>query len=104
MSTANPDEALRAKINGETARIDWRSLMPHFARGEVLHVAASLDLVDVAATMHADDAVAVKAWMDAGQLVQVADDTARQWFEQDADVWALVIKPWILVQAERAPN
>jgi len=41
------DEAYAA-ILGATAQIEWSVLEPHFARGDLLAVAAQLDLVAVA--------------------------------------------------------
>ncbi|WP_156491762.1 DUF2288 family protein, partial [Oleiphilus sp. HI0123] len=32
-------------------------------------------------------------------VAQVSDDQALAWYEADAELWTLVIKPWILVQA-----
>jgi hypothetical protein len=45
-----------------------------------------------------DDAAAIKSWQDAGLVDAVRDAQAQAWYEQDALVWALVIKPWVLVQ------
>src|SRR5690554_6148842 len=39
---------LRQHLNGETARIAWRELERHFARGAVVTVDPGLDLIDVA--------------------------------------------------------
>ena len=48
------DEAYAA-ILGATAQIEWSVLEPHFARGDLLAVAAQLDLVAVAAAMMEDN-------------------------------------------------
>jgi hypothetical protein len=29
---------------------------------------------------------------------EVTADQARDWIERDADMWAVVVKPWVLVQ------
>ena len=92
------DAKTRAKILGETARIDWQALLPHFARGAVIAVDPALDLVDVAECLQRDDAAQLKAWMDAGQVGQVSDAQALQWLEQQTRVWAVVLAPWVLVQ------
>ncbi len=36
--------------------------------------------------------------LDSGLVDTVKDTQAAEWYEQDALVWALVIKPWVLVQ------
>ena len=91
-------ELSRARINSETARIPWRELQRFFAAGKVMQVDTALDLVDVACAIHEDDVERVEQWARASQLTPVADEQARNWFERDALLWAVVIKPWILVQ------
>ncbi len=34
----------------------------------------------------------------ANALHPVADDTARCWIETKAEVWAVIVRPWVLVQ------
>lgn len=95
-------EERRAAILGATARIDWKSLEPHFARGELLVVDPLLDLVDVAEALALDDSAAVSGWLQAGQLAAASDSQAADWHQRDPDcLWAVVIRPWVLVQ-ERA--
>ena len=91
-------ELLRAKINSETAKIPWRELQRFFAAGKVLLVAAELDLVDVAYAMQQDELAKVERWTDSFELFPVSDDLARRWIEADASLWAVVVKPWVLVQ------
>jgi hypothetical protein len=88
----------RARINSETARIPWRELQRFFAAGKVFHVHPDLDLVDVACALQEDDVERVRGWTDAARLGPVADDQARRWLDADASLWAVVVKPWVLVQ------
>ncbi|WP_321348228.1 DUF2288 domain-containing protein [Halopseudomonas oceani] len=95
------DEAYAA-ILGATAQIEWKVLEPHFARGDLLAVDAALDLVQVAAAMMEDNSEAIKGWMDSGKLQVASDSCAADWAERNPDtLWAVVIRPWVLVQ-ERA--
>ena len=92
------DEAYAA-ILGATAQIEWKVLEPHFARGDLLAVDAALDLVQVAAAMMEDNSEAIKGWMDAGQLQVATDSCAADWAKRNPDtLWAVVIRPWVLVQ------
>jgi len=91
-------ELTHARINGETAKIPWRELQRLFAAGKVFHVQRGLDLVEVACAIHQDDTERVKSWTDSGRLARVADASAKSWHEQEARVWAVVVKPWVLVQ------
>lgn len=92
------DDLLRAKINGETARYQWKDLQRFFAAGAVIVVHDELDLVDVAMRIASDDTEAVRQWMAAGRIGQVSDVQASTWLEADASLWTVVVKPWILVQ------
>jgi hypothetical protein len=95
-------EILQAKLNLETAQIPWRELQRFFASGTAISVAAELDLMQVASVIAQDNATQLKAWMESGQVDAVTDQQAREWYQQDAVVWALVVKPWVLVQSASA--
>lgn len=95
----SPNEALlHAKLNQETASIAWSELSRWFASGMVIAVSPDLDLIDVAAAMARDDTAAFSQWMSAQRIAKVTGEQARIWLEQDRQVWAIVVKPWILVQ------
>ncbi len=94
----NPDEIFRARINLETSKIAWKELQRFFAGGKALMASADLDLVDVAFQMSEDNVEQILQWAIAGKLVRVPDEQAREWVEADAQVWAVVVSPWVLVQ------
>jgi hypothetical protein len=89
---------LNQKLNLETAQIPWHELQRYFASGNAIFVDASLDLIQVATQISEDNASQIKIWMESGLLDVVKDSQAALWYEEDAIVWALVIKPWVLVQ------
>lgn len=91
---------LEQQINLETAQIHWRELQRFFASGNAIAVDSNLDLTQVAAQIAADNATQLKLWMESGLVDAVKDSQALQWYEADALVWAVVIKPWVLVQAK----
>jgi hypothetical protein len=97
---AQPDDAalLREKLNLETGRIAWTELQRPFARGVVIRVGPSLDLVEVASCFARDDKDAVAAWLAAATLAKADADDARAWQQREAQFWALVVAPWVLVQ------
>lgn len=94
---------IEQEINLQTAQIHWHELQRFFASGNAIAVDASLDLTHVAAQIVADNAAQIKAWMDAGLVDAVKDAQAQIWYEQNALVWAVVIKPWVLVQPIEQP-
>ena len=90
---------LKTKLNLETATAPWRELQTFFAQGLILNIAKDLDLLTVGEQFAADNKVLFEQWLASGQVAQVSDQQALDWYDNDATVWALVIKPWILVQA-----
>lgn len=88
----------KGKINLETAKISWQELERFFAAGSVINVEPQLTLIDVAYALSQDDTEQFKAWMAEGLVDHVSDQQAIQWHENNAVVWSVVVKPWILVQ------
>ncbi len=98
MSSPELEEVTRAKMNLETARIAWRELQRFFASGAAIYVSPELDLVEVAFQLSEDNKAQVLAWMEAKQLAPVSDDQALEWYDANADMWAVVVSPYVLVQ------
>ena len=89
---------LRDEIHAETSKIAWSELQRIFAAGKAIYVAVDLDLVEVAVQVSSDNSELVRQWMQTGKIAPVSDDQARCWFDTDATVWAVVVKPWVLIQ------
>lgn len=98
MTTDNQREIYRAKVNLETSLIAWKELQRFFASGAAIYVSETLDLVEVAFQISEDNKAQVAEWMSAGLVARVADQQALAWYEADADVWAVVVSPYVLVQ------
>ena len=88
----------REKINQETAEMHWSELQRYFASGRVVHVDSALDLVEIALAFTLDQADEIKKIQENNRIDFVTDDQAKTWFESDAVLWAVVVKPWVLVQ------
>ncbi len=95
------DEALFAKLNSETARIGWGELQRHFAHGALIRVAQGQDLVEVAYAFASDDRPQVERLLTRALVAPASDDEARAWSECQAEFWAVVVAPWVLVQEIR---
>ena len=104
MSEHTLSEIEHAKLNGETARVNWHELQRFFAQGVVLHVAERLDLIDVATQMSLDNVTTIKNWFDAGELAHVSDPLAARWFAANTELWTVVVKTYILVQETSTPQ
>lgn len=95
------DTELHDKINRETGRVKWSELERHFASGSVIWVSEALDLIDVALRVAHDDRESVARWMNEGRVAKVSDAQAQGWLEADEVLWASVVSPFVLVQAEK---
>lgn len=88
----------KAKVNLETSAIPWVELQRFFAAGLAISVTADLDLVEVAYQFSQDNKAQVEEWLSAGRVGHVSDQQASAWIAENATVWAVVVKPWVLVQ------
>ncbi len=92
------EELIRGKLNSETARISWKELQRYFAGGYTLIVDLQLDLVNVAYQFEQDNSKQIESWLNKQLIQQVSNNQARQWFNDDAELWACVVQPWVLIQ------
>ena len=99
--TLSQQDIDRINVNLETSRIAWKELQRFFANGSAIFVSEALDLVDVAVQISRDNKAQVAQWLEAGQIARVSDAQALAWYETDADVWAVVVRPYVLVQPEK---
>ena len=98
---SDDSSTLYAKLLGETAEISWQELQPFFARGALLRVESDFDLIEAALAVAQDDRDKVYAWLTSGQLSKLETEQAQDWHARDPSLWAVVVRPWVLVQ-ERA--
>jgi hypothetical protein len=96
--TQEKDDALSQRLNMETSKLRWTELQRHYAGGNVVAVGDELDLIEVAVSVARDDTESVKRWMANGLLARVGDIQAAAWLQADVALWAVVAKPWVLVQ------
>lgn len=98
IKTNSAIELEKAKLNLETSRIAWSELLRFFAGGYAIYVDNHLDLLEVAAQLAVDNKTQVEAWLNNQQIGLVSDVTAKTWLAEYREVWAVVVKPWVLVQ------
>ncbi|WP_286978286.1 DUF2288 domain-containing protein [Pseudomonas sp.] len=89
---------LYAKLLTETASISWQELQPYFAKGVLLWVDGSADLVAVAEAVAENEHGKVRQWLESGVLSKMEDSCAEDLASRDPQLWAVVIVPWVLVQ------
>ena len=61
-------------------------------------IASTLDLVEVAQAFSKDEKTQVEAWLKQNKVTKVSDQQAINWINSNIEVWAVVVKPWVLVQ------
>jgi hypothetical protein len=96
--TIERENLLRQEYHQQTARIHWHELQTYYAGGSVIMVAAGLNLVEVAVQLGLDNTACFQSWIESGQVAAVSDDQALVWYESNAELWAVVAAPWVLVQ------
>ncbi len=89
---------LEERLELESGTISWPELVRHFARGVVLRLDGSADLVEVAGVMVRDDAATLEAWTTEGVVRRASDDDARDWVARQPTFRCVVAAPWVLVQ------
>lgn len=94
----------RVLLNQETGKVTWPEIQRHFARGALVYVNSSLDLVAVADSFVVDDKPKIQQWYQTKLIAPTPDDVARRWAEEDIHLWAIVIAPWVLVQEPKNEN
>jgi hypothetical protein len=98
------EQPIRTKVTLETSRVPWQDLQRFFAGGMTIKVARELDLVEVACQLAHDNKLQVQQWLSAKKIGNVSDVQAKDWYDNNAIVWAVVVKPWVLVQDENGAN
>jgi hypothetical protein len=99
MMTPTEINLIREKVNLETSQIPWQELLRFFANGTAVAVSAELDLIEVAYQFSVDNKDLVEQWLKENKVGKVTDEQAKAWLAADVMVWAVVVKPWLLVQA-----
>ena len=95
-------ELEKAKFNLETSLISWLELQRFFAAGLAIAVNKDLDLIEVAYQFSIDNKALVEDWLSSKLIAPVSDQQASHWYDHKTEVWAVVVKPWILVQDSTA--
>ena len=88
----------KEKLHLETGKVSWLELQRFFAKGEAIWVSNELDLVEVAYQFSLDDTANAKEWLNTKKVAVVSDNQALEWFESNTELWAVVVKPFVLVQ------
>jgi hypothetical protein len=101
-SNAMERSELYIKLLSETAKIRWSELEKLFSGGALLHLAPDLDLVGVAEAVASDGTEQVGVWANTGALAKMSVERSADYAARDAELWAVVVSPWVIVQERRS--
>lgn len=87
------------KLEKYTGEIQWSYLKPHFEAGSLIWISESLVLTEVGEAITNDDSNRVASWKQEGELVIPSEPHADYWETIDATFRALVVSPFVIIQA-----
>lgn len=93
---------LYAKLLGETATIEWKALERFWAKGDLIWVDPSLDLIAVAEAMAENRSEIFAKWRNDGTVAQVSAEQALDLQSRDPVIWAVVVSPFVVMQEKKA--
>ncbi len=99
-----PEESLTTaeKLNLETAVLKWKDLALFFAKGTLLRVDESQDLIEVATYIADNNQTALKPLIT-NKLIEFA---TAEWVKEntyeDKEFWTLVVAPYVICQPVKA--
>jgi len=91
-------ETVHERLSQECGVIHWNELARHFARGVVIKVDETLDLIAVGVSFAEDASDVVQDWLKQGLVKKASDDDARVWAKEETKFICIVAAPWVLVQ------
>ncbi|MGE7993816.1 DUF2288 domain-containing protein [Pseudomonas sp. NPDC089554] len=92
---------LYAKLLGETATIEWKALERFWAKGDLIWVAPSLDLVEVAEAMAENRSDIFAKWRSDGTVAPLSAEQALDLQTRDPQIWAVVVSPFVIMQEKK---
>ena len=92
------EQTIVEKLHSETARICWYDLQPYFAKGSILSVDSSLDLIAVAVDFAQDKASTINDMLESSLIAPPSNEQARSWHANNDEFWAVVVAPFVLIQ------
>jgi hypothetical protein len=96
---------MRDSLAASVGPVHFSDLRAHLARGAVIIVDRSLDILDVGVAIAKDDKDVVAAWIDKGLLTKPSLEELARWEKiEDARWESLVVAPYVLVKEGPAPR
>ncbi len=86
------------KLNLETATISWKELELFFAKGKLLVIEETMDLVKVASIIASNDTDALSELIERHSVVFATTDWVKKHCKPETEFWAVVVSPYVIAQ------
>lgn len=97
--------SLRDELEQSLGPVQFSDLRAHIARGAVIVVDSSLDLLDVGEAIARDDKAVVGAWIELGRIGKPSLATLERWSKLEGPAFmSLVVQPFVLVYEKAMAN
>jgi hypothetical protein len=93
------DDTLREKLRGEIMSARWPDLVYQFARGGLLLIAPTADLLEVALAVARDDRAHVEALLAQRTLWRASEEDARRHQHESTRFQFVIVQPWVIAQS-----
>ena len=78
---------------------DWGCLRAHLARGGLIFINSSLDLIDVAINITCDNTDIIEKWITDDKIGKPTEDQINSWDDDKQKLFAmLIVSPYVLIQ------
>lgn len=96
---------MRDALAASMGPVQFSDLRAHIARGAVIVVDPSLDLLEVGEAIARDDKALVEAWLEKGLLGKPSLETIEAWSHVEGPAWtSLVVQPFVLLREGLTPQ
>lgn len=99
LSPAEDTLSALEKLNKYSGCVPWSYLAPHYKAGALLYVDPRIELQTVGLALTDDNAAQIQAWLRSGDLVKPCDLHCQHWEASKTEFQAMIVRPFILVQA-----
>lgn len=96
---------MREQLAAALGNVFFSDLRAHLARGAVVVLDPTLDILDVGEAVVADDKTKVASWIENGLLRKPSLLELETWSAIKDDRWqSLIVAPFVLVRLRAAPE
>lgn len=90
---------MRETLLASMGPIEFSDIRAHLARGAVILVDPSLDLLEVGEAVARDDKARVAGWIESGLIGKPTLEQIEAWSKIEGAAWtSLVVQPFVLIR------